>query len=182
MFKGIINALLAACIPFPVLAEISFFAEGKAEYVAHGVQCFAEAGEISTGHNTIDGEVIEHEELPTGYDLETYFVPAVIGTSFSLKLKALDDLGDEYLVAVVFHPPMGEEQRERQLWGIPPLKSGDVTALGYTLEDEIELVPGQWIFRLLDKEEILLQWAFELVDGQIAEELLLKCPSGGPKP
>jgi len=167
--------LLAA----PAIAEVFHFADSRVAYVSHGIQCHSTEGDVISDQATIDGEVIVRDTLPEAYDIVTNVVPATKGVSFSVRFRALEPIGEDHLVGVVLHPPMtppdGSEDMLLQWWGVPAMATDSETALGYRIEDDFELVPGTWIFRLIDGEDILVQWPFKVVEGLEAEPLLAEC-------
>lgn len=179
MFRMYAVSLGLFLLAAPVASEVFHFSEGHVAYVSHGIQCSATEGEIVKDQATIDGEVIVHDDLPEAYDIVTNLVPATKGVSFTIRFRALQDIGEDYLIGMVLHPPMtppdGREDLTLQWWGIPAMTTGGETALGYRIEDDFELVPGTWIFRLLDGEDILVQWPFKVVEGAEAEPLLTEC-------
>jgi hypothetical protein len=112
------------------------------------------------GFDTVDGELVLRA-APPDYTQDTTIVPAQIGITFGTVLAIAVPPENGVYMSSVTHPPMGNQGRTRQTW---PFRQGAGTnILGYTLEDDFELVTGDWIFRLSDGQNILFEQKFTLV-------------------
>ncbi|WP_412553854.1 DUF3859 domain-containing protein [Shimia sp. MIT1388] len=142
-----------------------------------GIVCGDRQLSVLSGQDTIDGEVLQGSAtdikiLPDS----SSFVPS-IGTSFGVVLYSKSAAHSKNYRAVVAHPPMGPEARTDQSWAVTAPAGTHAFFVGYTLEDEIELVPGQWMFFLLEEDKtMVMTHRFDLLPSHKGEAAVLSCP------
>jgi len=160
--------------PNVVFADEPNNASHPVELVTFGVLCGFEVESRKYDQDTVDGEVLESFGGHLGYDVITTTVPARQGLAFGITYRALETAGNGRLTASVTHPPMGEQGVVRQTWDMLGFQ-GFMGAMNYALEDDFELVPGDWTFRLHAGDQMLIEMSFEMVGQSQAPEVMKTC-------
>jgi len=164
-FIARLPALLFAVVLAPfgatnTTAQVFGFFKRDTQELHYGYNCSPNPGRVQSGHDTVDGEIVISEANSTKFDVYSDQIPARVGVSFGSWLIFGETA---QLKGWVSHPPMAATGTEIQTWPIHAVK-GEAGGLGYLLEDEFELVPGQWVFRLLRGEDILIERVFHMFD------------------
>lgn len=166
--------------PAPLLAEnpSGLYSSGPV------LTCHTEQGTIEGGHDTIDGEVVVRPDAEAGQVPPVFAsatVPAQVGISFGFLACGPVPKTPMSLTGTVTHPPMTFQgkTRTRQTWPIVlPARKDErpgeeiCSFVGYLLEDEFELVLGEWVFSLWQGDTMLLTETIALVDRS---EFSMKC-------
>ncbi|WP_299624779.1 DUF3859 domain-containing protein [uncultured Tateyamaria sp.] len=162
-------------VAFQALAEVpEFILRPPLTYLSHGIDCTLPDGEIVSGQDTVDGEVIVNTSPGTPILIETLTAPTQVGLSLMIAFSVQPDTPPTTLTASVTHPPMGPQRTTRQTWSLNVV-GGDKKAFGYGLEDKFEEVPGLWTFRLADGDRVLLQQTFTMVTPDKAQHVMDTC-------
>lgn len=123
----------------------------------------ADRESIRYGHDTIDGEVIlsQSREKPKFQSSRT--APALVGVMFGFWVNLPRKLFAQSFHAKAYHPAMGPEGRTHQQWPLRYQIFGGQLFVGYRLEDEFELVLGDWSFELWNRDRRLMEQTLQLV-------------------
>lgn len=154
------KAVLMFVMAFPANAGEANFVFPYVKEINYGLACDLGPGTTEGGHNTIDGEVISRSEVPE-FNVKTRIIPAEIPRTFGAIVQVSAPPASGLYMASVTHPPMGPRKRTTQSW--PTLQSYGLAIVGYTFEDQFELVPGTWTFRLSDGDLVVYQQSYEVV-------------------
>lgn len=119
---------------------------------------------ITSGFDTIDGEVIQSQATQRTSLIQSTQVPAQVGVTFGFYVTSPKVGLPNTLSGTVTHPPMGAEKRTRQSWPITNHVQSDALFIGYRLEDDFELVQGDWTLTLWKNGKPLFEQSFQLVD------------------
>lgn len=160
-----------AAIPVSLRAE-----PDSAIYSSGPVFSCASGGEVQSGHDTVDGEIVvmpaqEADSQPQLYASE--FAPAQVGISFGFFACQPAPETTVTLRGTVRHPPMvhaGKTVTE-QSWPIvlPVKREGHAdeevcSYIGYRMEDAYELVAGDWVFSLWKEDLLVLSETVTVVE------------------
>ena len=155
------RALLLAVLPLAAAAETG--APSPVVLLDHGVICdvtiegrreapLTESGQI----NVID----QTREI----DVTTSEVPARLGLSFGIRVTLAPGQTVADTRIVVEHPPMGRAGVTVQSW-TAPLSPGLPAINLFTFEHDYEMVKGDWRFRVIGPQGVLLEQGFTVTGG-----------------
>ncbi len=93
-------------------------------------------------------------------------IPARIGTSFGFRVKFFGEPGEGIVcTAKCLHPkladPSSGRSREVQQWDTSGMVGSD-EYIGYTLDHDWELVPGQWTIQVFVGSRLMIEKTFTL--------------------
>lgn len=137
------------------------------------ITCLGE-GEIKRGYDTVDGEIISHPFMENSQNRAIFgasSVPGEIGISFGFYACQVALQKSKTLTGVVTHPAMefNGQTTTKQTWPIIIPSQWDqsnaqvCSIVGYTIEDDFEIVLGEWVFSLWEGDKLLLTETLELV-------------------
>ncbi|SHF73686.1 protein of unknown function [Litoreibacter ascidiaceicola] len=125
---------------------------------------FPQQQHIVSGFDTVDGELIRSRSTEKPLFVNSRKVPATVGVAFGFWVEVPSNVFAKPLRGSVHHPAMGPESRTNQTWPLEKHFFGGRLFVGYRLEDEYELVLGDWTFELWENDLILFEQTLELVD------------------
>ena len=134
------------------------------------IACFTSDGQIKSGFDTIDGEVIDRGYTETAAESRIFgssVGPAQIGLSFGFFAIFSNVTEPMLLRGMVQHPPMGlgHDGKSEQHWPIDIPEAKEISVfVGYSLEDPFELLLGDWTFSIWDGTTKLLGEVVTLID------------------
>mmetsp|Transcript_7450 Transcript_7450/g.12606 ORF Transcript_7450/g.12606 Transcript_7450/m.12606 type:complete len:185 (+) Transcript_7450:447-1001(+) len=160
---GALTGVLALAQTTLIHADTQNFLHPNYGSLGAGVVVTTGNVEIVTDQDTIDGEVLSGVATTLDVVDDSGLVPAQIGTSFGVILYITMPTEPVPLLATVTHPPMGPEGRLMQTWPVRTPQLGTAVYIGYTLEEALELVPGNWTFRLYQGPTQIMEHSFEVL-------------------
>jgi hypothetical protein len=154
-------AILIIVIIICVFTSISYAKEKiiDATLLDYGI-CNATVKETTNSETTATGQynIIEN----TTFTEKTETIPAKLKTSFGIKYIVNGEPQNQEVKLLVrlIHPPIkGKTKSEAEVKAKIGVERFDV----YSFDEEYELVPGEWIFQIFYKKQLLVEKSFKII-------------------
>ncbi|WP_172300263.1 DUF3859 domain-containing protein [Pseudoruegeria sp. HB172150] len=155
--------LAALLLTLPGALHAGAVSTGAAE-LDYGYFCALQPVDQGPAADTISGTVNFVEGRPD-FLRRGSLVPAQMGLGFGVHVRPLPDY-DGLVTVEVTHPPMGPQGVTHQTW-VTELDSTELEYLGYSFDEDYELVEGVWTMKAQSEGRTIYEVAFTVVDADV---------------